>query len=135
MVLGIAARTIDGVGDAKTCDAADNTLCLPRCDGVKVKRDDVAALNVRCLALEAFQCAADKAAYVLEPALFLLRQCVVLLNGFICARRCAEPFDKFAPEILSALPLFRGAAPSDADMYDAIVLQLIASLSPSYSIC
>ena len=106
MVLGMTARTIDGVCDAETCDAADDALRLSRCDGVKVKRDEVAALDIRRLALEAFQCAADLAAYVLEPALLLLRQGVVLLNGFICARRCAEPVDKFAPEILGALPLF-----------------------------
>ena len=102
----MAARTIDGVGDAETCDASDDALRFPRCNGIHVKSDEITALDVRCLALEAFQCTADKAAYVLEPALFLLRQGMVLLNGFIRARRCAEPFDKFAPEILGALPLF-----------------------------
>ena len=69
----MAACTIDGVGDAETCDAADDALRLPRCDGVKVKRDKVAALDVRRLPLESLQCATDKAAYVLKPTLLLLR--------------------------------------------------------------
>ena len=56
----MAVRTIDGVGDAESCDASDGGLRFSRCDGVKVKRDEGAALDVRRLALEAFQRTADK---------------------------------------------------------------------------
>ena len=56
----MAARTVDGVGDAESSDASDNALRLPRCDGIHVKRDEVAALDIRRLALEAFQRTADK---------------------------------------------------------------------------
>ena len=59
-VLGMAVRTIDGVGNAKTCDASDDGLRFSRCNGVHVKCDKVTAFNVCRFSLETFQRTADK---------------------------------------------------------------------------